>query len=55
MVKNRKKELEEYSGGFSTRDDAIQWYYEHGIWLENNLNRKLILVDNKRLKLKDYE
>jgi hypothetical protein len=51
MVKNKKNELEEYSGGFLTREEALAWYYENGVWLEQQFKRQLILVENKRLQL----
>lgn len=35
--------MEEYSGSFRTRKIALQWYEEHGRWLEEKFNRKLIL------------
>lgn len=55
MVYNKEKELEEYSGGFLTREDAIQWYYNHGMWLENQFKRSLILVEDKKTQLNLFE
>tara|TARA_R110002096_G_scaffold235346_1_gene425540 strand:- start:35 stop:259 length:225 start_codon:yes stop_codon:yes gene_type:complete len=44
-VYNSENELENYSGGFMTEQEAIDWYNIHGVWLEQNLNRELILID----------
>ena len=45
-VYNNKAELEEYSGGFLTREEAEKWYNEHGVWLEETFKRTLVLVNN---------
>jgi hypothetical protein len=49
-VYNSKKELEAYSGGFMTEEDAIKWYDKQGKWLENHFKRTLILIENRRYK-----
>lgn len=45
-VYNNKAELEDYSGGFLTKEDANTWYNTHGVWLEKTFKRTLVLVDN---------
>lgn len=45
-VYNNKAELEEYSGGFLSEEAAIQWYEEHGKWLEKQFKRTLVLIKN---------
>lgn len=49
-VYNINKELEVYSGGFMTEEDAIKWYNKQGKWLESHFNRNLILVENREYK-----
>jgi len=46
-VYNKKDELEPYSGGFLTKEKALEWYNEHGVWLENTFKRTLVLIDNR--------
>ena len=57
MTYNVRNEMEDYSGSFDTKEEAKQWYYEHGIWLENQFNRTLILIEKtkKQLNLFNYE
>ena len=45
-VYNKDAELEPYSGGFLTKEDAQKWYDKHGTELEDMFNRRLVLVDN---------
>ena len=49
-VYNRNDELENYSGGFMTEAKAIKWYDNHGVWLENHFDRKLVLIKNREYK-----
>ena len=44
-VYNSRGNLEEYSRYYRTKGEAVNWYNNHGKWLEQNLNRKLILID----------
>lgn len=43
-VYNNKAELEDYSGGFLSKEAAEEWYNTHGKWLESHFKRTLILV-----------
>jgi len=45
-VYNRDAELEPYSGGFLTKEAAVEWYNKHGVWLEEKFKRTLVLVNN---------
>ena len=43
-VYNRNGKLEEYSGYFSTKEEAINWRTKKGEWLSNHFKRELILT-----------
>ena len=47
-VENKQGNLEDYSGYFYTKEQALKWYEKEGRWLEKNLNRTLILVKNSK-------
>ena len=44
-VYNNIGKLEEYSGYFSTKEEALNWHSKHGKWLESHFKRELILID----------
>ena len=44
-VYNSRGNLEEYSRYYRTKREAVNWYNNHGKWLEKHFNRKLILID----------
>ena len=44
-VYNKIGKLEEYSGYFSTKEEAFNWYSKQGVWLENQFKRELILTE----------
>jgi hypothetical protein len=46
-VYNNLEELEPYSGGFLTEEDAEKWYNKHGVWLEETFKRTLVLIENR--------
>ena len=46
-VENNKGRLEDYSGGFDTKEQALEWFNKEGKWLENHFNRELILVERQ--------
>lgn len=46
-VINSDNHLEIYTGGFDTKEIAEAWYGKHGVWLEKNLDRTLVLIENK--------
>ena len=46
-VYNNLAELEPYSGGFLTKEDAEKWYYKHGVKLEEMFKRTLVLIENR--------
>jgi hypothetical protein len=54
MVYNSEGELEIYSSGFTTQDKAIEWYDKHGVWLENQFNRRLVLIENVEVEAQTY-
>ena len=47
-VENKIGKLEDYSGTFSTKEEAQQWYSKQGKWLENHFKRELILTEETR-------
>lgn len=47
-VENKKGRLEDYSGTFATKEDALNWYDKNGKWLEQHFNRELILTSENR-------
>ena len=54
-VYNNIGKLEEYSGYFSTKEEAFNWYSKQGVWLENHFNRELILTEEyKQINLFNY-
>jgi hypothetical protein len=54
-VYNRNGKLEEYSGYFSTKEEALNWHSKHGKWLENHFKRELILTEEyKQINLFNY-
>ena len=48
-VYNRNGKLEEYSGYFSTKEEAINWRTKKGEWLSNHFKRELILTEEYKL------
>jgi hypothetical protein len=48
-VYNRSGKLEEYSGYFSTKEEAINWRTKKGEWLSNHFKRELILTEEYKL------
>ena len=47
-VENDKGRLEDYSGNFRTKEEALTWYSKNGVWLEQHFNRELILVKSTK-------
>jgi len=45
--KSKTKELTNYSSTFKTEKEALTWYNNFGIKLENMFKRKLILTDRE--------
>ena len=48
-VYNNIGKLEEYSGYFSTKEEAINWRTKKGEWLSNHFKRELILTEEYKL------
>jgi hypothetical protein len=42
-VYNNIGKLEEYSGYFSTKEEALNWHSKQGVWLSNHFKRELII------------